>query len=69
MAKSLRCLAKQLTNQQVEQEKAAAKAALPTVKKQRNTIADELLTALHPHLGLGKTAGTEVPKKVARTVK
>ena len=65
VAKSLRHLAKQLTNQ----EKAAAKAALPTAKKQRNTIAGELLVALHPHLGLGKATGTEVPKKVARTVK
>ena len=69
VAQSLRHLAKQLTNQQAKQEKAAAKAALPTVKKQRDTMANELLTALHPHLGLGKAAGDEVPKKVARTVK
>ena len=69
VAKSLRHLAKQLTNQQAKQEKVAAKAALPTAKKQRNTIAGELLTALHPHLGLDKAAGTKIPKKVARTVK
>lgn len=69
VAQSLRHLAKQLTNQQAKQEKAAAKAALPTAKKQRNTMAHELLTALHPHLGLGKDAESEVPKKVARTVK
>ena len=69
VAKSLRHLAEQLTNQQAKQEKTAAKAALPTAKKQRNTLASELLTALHPHLGLGKAAGNEVPKKVARTVK
>ena len=69
VAQSLRHLAKQLTNQQAKQEKAAAKAALPSAKKQRNTMAHELLTALHPHLGLGKAADSEVPKKVARTVK
>ena len=69
VAKSLRRLAKQLTNQQAKQEKAAAKAALPTAKKQRNSLAGELLTALHPHLGLGKATGNEVPKKVTRTVK
>jgi len=69
VAKSLRRLARQLTNQQARQEKAAAKAALPTPKKQRNTLAGELLTALHPHLGLGKATGSEVPKKVTRTVK
>ena len=69
VAQSLRHLAKQLTNQQAKQEKSAAKAALPTVKKQRDTMANELLTALHPHLGLGKAAGDEVPRKVARTVK
>lgn len=69
VAKSLRRLAKQLTNQQAKQEKAAAKAALPTAKKQRNTLAGELLTALHPHLGLGPAADNEVPKKVVRTMK
>lgn len=69
VAKSLRRLAKQLTSQQAKQEKAAAKAALPTAKKQRDTLAGELLTALHPHLGLGNTAGNEVPKKVTKTVK
>jgi hypothetical protein len=69
VAKSLRRLAKQLINQQDKQEKAAAKAALPTAKKQRNTLAGELLTALHPHLGLGPATGNEVPKKVIKTVK
>lgn len=69
VAKSLRRLARQLTNQQVKQEKADAKAALPTVKMQRNTLDSELLMALHPHLGLGRAAGNEVPKKIARTVK
>lgn len=69
VAKSLRRLAKQLTTQQAKQERAAAKAALPTAKKQRNTLAGELLTALHPHLGLGKAAGNEIPKKLTRTVK
>lgn len=69
VAKALRHLAKQLTNQQAKQESAAAKAALPTAKKQRNTLAGELLTALHPHLGLGRADGSEVSKKVARTVK
>lgn len=63
VAKSLRRLARQLINQQAKQEKSAAKAALPTAKKQRNTLAGELLTALHPHLGLDKAAGNEVPKK------
>lgn len=69
VAKSLRRLARQLTNQQAKQERAAAKAALPTAKKQRNALAGELLTALHPHLGLGRTAASEIPKKVVRTVK
>ena len=69
VAKSLRHLAKQLTNQQAKQEKSAAKAAQPTAKKQRTTLAGQLLTALHPHLGLGQAAHEEVPNKVTRTVK
>lgn len=69
VAKSLRHLARQLTNQQAKQKKAAAKAAMPTAKKQRNTLAGELLTALHSHLGLSEATGDEVSRRVAQTVK
>ena len=72
VAKSLRRLAKGLTNKRVKQEQAAAKAAqkaaAPTTKMKRKALTSELVTALHPHLGL-EDAGANVPKKFTKTVK
>ena len=68
VAKTLKQLAKQLTKQQAKHEHAAQKIAAPTAKMQRKALADELLTALRPQLGLGNAPSTKAPKSIAKTV-
>ncbi|MDQ2770704.1 MAG: hypothetical protein M3Y54_09405 [Bacteroidota bacterium] len=65
VAKTLKQLARQLTKQRVEQEKAAA----PTAQKQRKVLAGELIASLKPHLGNEQNSKDAVPKAVTKLVK
>ena len=69
VARTLKHLAKQLTQQRVKQAQAAQKATVPTAKKLRKALVGELIAALQPHLGLEKGPQTTVSKGVSKTLK
>ena len=69
VAKTLRQLAKQLTNQQSKQAHAAEKSTPLTAKRARKALAGELATALEPYWGMAEDATVKAPKAVKKAMK